>query len=62
MPIDYSTNINKGYGFVVFKKASEAAKAVEGKYMVIPKIPKTNLLLLFISLLPRSNNMFGLYY
>jgi len=28
----------------VFKKASEAAKAIEGKYMVIPKIQKTNLL------------------
>ena len=54
MPIDYSTNTNKGYGFVVFKKASEAAKAVEGKY--IPKIQKTILLLLFISLLPKNQN------
>ena len=29
IPIDYTTNQNKGYGFIIFSKASEAAKAIE---------------------------------
>jgi RNA recognition motif-containing protein len=29
MPFDYEKNENKGYGFITYSKASEAARAIE---------------------------------